>query len=419
VFAALTASAQLQFEIGTSPNPVGSGARAMGVGNAFVALADDATAASWNPGGLAQLELPEFSLAVDGVYRREWANSRTIGEVDGDHTVDFANVNYASLVLPFYVRRPMVFSLSYLKQYNFDRELDLDFAVDLGIAQFDGSLRLTQAGDFSVVTPAYAVDLTDRLSLGFALNIWDHAVTGSSEYYKREIQDVTLTGVGPDPVPQWQHRRERFRVEQGRSIVLGGLYRFSPEWNVGVVIKPPFALELDHAVVDAKFNGVNASTVSTDSAARLHMPTIIGAGIAWRPSDRCVVTSDLTWTQWSRYRLEENGADTSPISGVTHADSDVRDTVTARLGAERYFFSERRIWTLRGGVGYDPAPAEGGVDDFYTVNIGVGLQVRAINIDVAYELRYGNEVGGSTLLGFAADEDVWQHRVLASVIKYF
>jgi len=39
-------------EIGTSPNPVGSGARAMGLGNAFIAVADDATAAVWNPGGL-------------------------------------------------------------------------------------------------------------------------------------------------------------------------------------------------------------------------------------------------------------------------------------------------------------------------------------------------------------------------------
>jgi hypothetical protein len=34
-----------------SPNPVGSGARALGFG-AFIAVADDATAASWNPGGL-------------------------------------------------------------------------------------------------------------------------------------------------------------------------------------------------------------------------------------------------------------------------------------------------------------------------------------------------------------------------------
>ena len=37
--------------ISSAPSPVGAGARATGVGSAFIALADDATAAAWNPGG--------------------------------------------------------------------------------------------------------------------------------------------------------------------------------------------------------------------------------------------------------------------------------------------------------------------------------------------------------------------------------
>ncbi len=36
-----------RLEIPSSPNPVGSGARALGMGGAFIAVADDATAASW------------------------------------------------------------------------------------------------------------------------------------------------------------------------------------------------------------------------------------------------------------------------------------------------------------------------------------------------------------------------------------
>ena len=46
----------------TSPSPVGSGARAAGKSFAFIAVADDATAASHNPGGLVQLERPEMSV---------------------------------------------------------------------------------------------------------------------------------------------------------------------------------------------------------------------------------------------------------------------------------------------------------------------------------------------------------------------
>ena len=41
---------------------LGSGARAFGMGGAFLARADDATAASWNPAGLSYLRAPELSL---------------------------------------------------------------------------------------------------------------------------------------------------------------------------------------------------------------------------------------------------------------------------------------------------------------------------------------------------------------------
>ena len=46
---------------------VGAGARANGMGGAFTAIADDATAASWNPAGLAQLRQPEISVVHDGI----------------------------------------------------------------------------------------------------------------------------------------------------------------------------------------------------------------------------------------------------------------------------------------------------------------------------------------------------------------
>src|SRR6187399_552149 len=46
---------------GVALSRAGSGARAAGMGDAFVAVSDDGTAASWNPAGLAQLRQPEFS----------------------------------------------------------------------------------------------------------------------------------------------------------------------------------------------------------------------------------------------------------------------------------------------------------------------------------------------------------------------
>jgi hypothetical protein len=62
----------------------GVGARALAMGGAFVAVADDATAAYWNPAGLAQLEGREFTLMHAGqwanVVKRDFLNIALSGE---------------------------------------------------------------------------------------------------------------------------------------------------------------------------------------------------------------------------------------------------------------------------------------------------------------------------------------------------
>ena len=42
------AAIQPLVETGSSPTPVGAGVRSLGMGEAFVAVADDASAGSWN-----------------------------------------------------------------------------------------------------------------------------------------------------------------------------------------------------------------------------------------------------------------------------------------------------------------------------------------------------------------------------------
>ena len=55
----------------SAPMPSGSGARALGFAGAFTAVADDATAASWNPGGLWLLSrTPEHPRSATRVF--EW-----------------------------------------------------------------------------------------------------------------------------------------------------------------------------------------------------------------------------------------------------------------------------------------------------------------------------------------------------------
>ncbi|MBN1948776.1 MAG: hypothetical protein JW784_03460, partial [Candidatus Cloacimonetes bacterium] len=60
-------------------NLTGAGARAAGMGGAFIGVADDATAIVWNPAGLTLLERPEASVVtrfIADTYTLEWGDEK-------------------------------------------------------------------------------------------------------------------------------------------------------------------------------------------------------------------------------------------------------------------------------------------------------------------------------------------------------
>lgn len=64
--AAATSHAEVQFDaLNGSDLGMGVGARAIGLGGAFVAIADDPSATFWNPAGLTQVERSQFFLSAD------------------------------------------------------------------------------------------------------------------------------------------------------------------------------------------------------------------------------------------------------------------------------------------------------------------------------------------------------------------
>ena len=107
------------FEFASSFNPIGSDAIAMGIGGAFIAVADDATAASRNPAGLIQLLHPEASYVLNSTRLVEKNNFNTIDLSETYHNDEFSNTsddintNFVSFLYPFHLlRRNMIFSIS-------------------------------------------------------------------------------------------------------------------------------------------------------------------------------------------------------------------------------------------------------------------------------------------------------------------
>jgi hypothetical protein len=174
----------------TSPNPVGSGARAAGKTFAFIAVADDATAASWNPAGLIQLQQPEISVVGSYVIRLEDQDvTQPNVAVDGQ-TIDSVNLNYFSVVVPF-----ELFKRNVVVSFNYQRLFDLHGNTDVvsGFTTLDGMQRISsdQDGGLWTLSPAVAVQITPAFSIGVAFNIWPD-VLGNNGW----DQDVTVRGEG-------------------------------------------------------------------------------------------------------------------------------------------------------------------------------------------------------------------------------
>src|SRR5213080_2803214 len=89
----------LQFNFG---NP---GARSLGMGGAFLGLADDASAAEANPAGLTVLRKPEFSVEIRNyVEQQTFSTTGTFPDItrtDFNHYSQRVPITFASAVYPY------------------------------------------------------------------------------------------------------------------------------------------------------------------------------------------------------------------------------------------------------------------------------------------------------------------------------
>ena len=229
----------------SAPVPSGSGARALGLAGAFTALADDATAASWNPAGLTQLERPEFSF----VYRyseesdKHRSKDRTLRV--GDDEFSNHHLNYFSLVYPLQLsflgrKKNTVVSLNYQEAYDFTQEFRVgttsptrqtkrgqdsttqeeterhaisdtvgegtpirtrfDYVLTVRkntetITSFEQlftsdlftQIRFEQDGSIDGVTPAFGLELTPKVAIGASFNIYGNGLSSGSPIRARTL----------------------------------------------------------------------------------------------------------------------------------------------------------------------------------------------------------------------------------------
>lgn len=480
-----------EVDVNSSPNVVGSGARALGMGGAFIAIADDATAASWNPGGLTQLERPEISLVLSRKWLGEDINSGPHPELEGDHSVTLNDINYLSFVYP--VRRTiagrnLVFSLNYQRKLDFDRDLKLRLYRRGYLGGAAGihwmqrvSQETTQEGSLSTLSPAFGFELTERLSVGLVMNIWDESLIESNGWSKDTdfrfgvLYDngALFRGYGAGRI---EEDYDNFR---GINYTFGLSYRATERLNFGMVYHTKFTADVDYTQRRRQWSiGQVPIITKSQREQEIVFPSAIGLGVSYRfPNDKLTLALDVTRREWDQFVVHDNDAGlgdlrlirqiladgitpgntvgnfanvarnfiglrqnrrTSGVTGTPASQVNIDPTYTIRLGGEYVFVDETKpkqniLPSLRAGIFYDPEPSsgrrtgllgldsgDGSPDDYYGIALGLGLLFRdRVNLDFAYTYRWGRGVGVDSF-GFAdTDEDMDQHIFYVSTVVYF
>lgn len=424
-----------QIVISSSPNPVGSGARAVGMGGAFIAVADDATAASWNPAGLTQLRKPEISFALSYFRRREDYSSSTHPEAAGVQKTLTKDLNYLSFAYPFKLfHRNMIVSLNYQHLFEFDRNIKLDFFSQSSspFARFEQNLDFRQRGALRAFSPAYAIQITPDLALGITLNFWTDKLFWSNGWES----DSTVNGTGTlalggsqTPFFRFNYKvkdRDRYFAFSGFNMHLGFLWNINRFLSLGAVVKTPFKADLEHERLTQSImrltdgSAFSQSTSRIDEEVDLEMPLSYGMGLALRFSDAFSMSLDVFRTEWSHFILEDGkGNHMSPITGKPSQKSHINATHQVRLGAEYLIICQNTVIPLRCGLFYDPEPSEKSPEDFYGFTLGTGISIGDLIVDFAYQFRYGDDVEGEVLDIPSTKADVTQNLLLLSAIYHF
>jgi long-subunit fatty acid transport protein len=388
VFAALPVVAQntdieslsgLQFNFG---NP---GARSLGMGGAFLGLADDASAAEANPAGLTILRKPEFSVEGRNYQEQQvFSTSGTYPDISRtafSHYSQRVDVTFASFVYPIknftigaYYHEPLRNEgagqvvptrndfTGQIKTNVPDFYLPTDGVS--GPVSRDECIRLNQQNPTKIACSGYtitpflsAVDIHEKtfglagawkigkLSLGgtvryhrfgetaftFRVNdVFDFdsiVVQGTSDITKqnqtaKDVTDVTFAG--------------GFKFEANDKFSFGGVYKQGAKYKA-----PTFA-----ASSDTNFNFLKVGDTT------FHVPDIYGAGVSIRPIPTLTINADAVRVKYSN--LVDNFISINSDVRAVDKPFAAEDVTEAHIGAE-YFFSTKIPFALRAGYWRDPA----------------------------------------------------------------
>ncbi len=346
----------------------GAGARAEGMGGAFIGVADDATAIVWNPAGLTQLERPEASFVL-----RQNFETYELKFVDFKESPKHFAFNFVSGAYPIEVGgRKLTIAMAYQQQ------------VDL----FYKGQTIKQTGGIYSISPSVAYRLSPMFSLGGTANFW----TGTSKYREDD-------GSGYDD--KWSGLNFQFGVMADFSTASKAL-----PLRIGFTFRSPFKMTDKYTTVDD-----DKGTWKWD------FPTMIGIGLAYRIGENLTLAADYEFRTWKKSKVHfENGASAK-------LSESGKNITPIRVGAEYLFVGSVGVIPVRVGFRTVPSLAsdlDSNLDPTNkqvvgsAISVGSGLILKSFAIDFA-----ATRITDSQKIGNFAKFETSKIQLTFSGIVYF
>ncbi|MGA6993133.1 MAG: outer membrane protein transport protein [Candidatus Deferrimicrobiaceae bacterium] len=375
------------------------GAKAMGMGMAFTAQADDPSAIYFNPAGIVQLE--GQNLMVGGTYVRlngaDFTGTTPLTFNTGTGLFDIESETQEDLgfVLP---------NAYWTRKASPNFAYGVGIFAPFGLAQEYGnrqtSIFRNQVTNVEiqtiVVNPTVAWKVNDVLSVGAGIDFL---------YGKADLSQAGVVRLGAAPLDQvniFQLDLEGDGTAWGYN--LGVLLTPTENIKVGASYRSSFKLEIDDADVDlVDINGTipfvppgpftaaqvfGGSTFHSSASTTINLPATLQLGVAYI-RDRLTLEVDLDWTFWSTFKaLAIDIRDNNGLLPDATRPENWDDVVTVDIGAE---YRVTDPLALRLGFRWDPSPIPADTlspllpdaDRLYYC-AGVGYKLRNWTFDFSY-----------------------------------
>jgi long-subunit fatty acid transport protein len=406
---------------------LGIGTRALGMGGAYLGVADDYSASFWNPAGLAQIRRLEGFGTLSYLQRKNDISAAGI-KINDDLSATQLNSIGLAYPVPTY-QGSLVFGIGYHRIHPYDASLRFNL-VNATPNDANQSWSILEEGSLNNWVFAGAVEVAPNVSLGAALNIW----TGNNDYTSRftEFDDAG------DRIFDFREARFEDVVNSqygGYNLKLGAMYRPISFVRLGLTLSTPTYIT---GTDKWKYNDTtidDQDSVFTDRDAgeikfKIRSPFSLAAGAAVN-LPALMISGSAEWTDWSQTRyLSEPPFEVTSFQFDDERSlandslrANYRNTLRLRAGAE-FTLPILNLQFRAGGI-YDPQIRKGLSSDadrkFLTAGIGIFLD-KQTRFDVA--LMHGEWTEYSTLNDFSDDvystsEKINFNKILASLAVRF